>query len=567
MMICGLKLTHDGGIALIDGHRLVFSIEMEKLGNNRRHQPIGDLDQVAAVLREQGYALSDLDDIVVDGWGAGRVEGLTAGGAPFPLRVAPYREPGTVPDGECLVRHQPGDLLIEGRRHPYASYAHLTNHALGAYMTSRCAARHESSLVLVWDGGCYPCLYHVDAAARRLTFHGRLMDLYGNIYTVLGQRFPPFRKAEPELEDLSIAGKLMAYVACGEVREDLFALFDACIAETAKDRIDWSLAAAARIESASAQRGFAGDDVLRSFHVHVGLRLRDALSSRLTALDLPGRRNLCISGGCALNIKWNSDLRRADMFDHVWVPPFPNDSGSAIGAAASALYGRTGASRIEWDVYAGPSLAAPAIVPGWRARPCSLSELAAILFREDEPVVFLNGRAEAGPRALGNRSILASPFTAGMKRRLNEMKGREQFRPVAPICLEDEAPTYFDPGTPDPYMVFDHQVRPSSRARIQAVLHLDGSSRLQTLSRAQNAVVHQLLQEFRRISGVGMLCNTSANLNGRGFFPDVRSAMRWGKVRYVWSDGVLYVNDEAAPATTIAGREPATDTMNRSPTP
>ena len=128
---------------------------------------------------------------------------------------------------------------------------------------------------------------------------------------------------------------------------------------------------------------------------------------------------------------------------------------------------------------------------------------------------------------------------------LNRVKDREAYRPVSPICLEADAPRIFDPGTPDPYMLFEHTVRDNWAGRIPAVVHLDGSSRLQTVNCEQNPTIAAVLTEYALRSGVPVLCNTSANLKGRGFFPDVASALRWGRTRYVWSDGTLWESDSA----------------------
>jgi carbamoyltransferase len=135
-----------------------------------------------------------------------------------------------------------------------------------------------------------------------------------------------------------------------------------------------------------------------------------------------------------------------------------------------------------------------------------------------------------------------------MKDLLNKVKGREYYRPVAPICLEEFAPDIFEPGTRDPYMLFNHAVRAHWADRIPAVIHLDGTARLQTVNSDDSPVIEAVLREYHRLSGIPVLANTSANLNGRGFFPDAASAMSWGRVDTVWSDGIMYrrVSDETA---------------------
>jgi carbamoyltransferase len=172
--------------------------------------------------------------------------------------------------------------------------------------------------------------------------------------------------------------------------------------------------------------------------------------------------------------------------------------------------------------------------------------LAELLAQVGEPVVVVDGPAELGPRALGNRSILAPCTDPRMRDRLNKMKGREHYRPVAPICLVEDAAIVFDPGTPDPYMLFDHRVRTEWAGRIPAVVHHDGTARLQTVGAGNGSRVGEVLREYRDRTGIPVLCNTSANHAGRGFFPDVGSAIEWGQCDYVWSSDTLHIAPGAA---------------------
>jgi carbamoyltransferase len=196
---------------------------------------------------------------------------------------------------------------------------------------------------------------------------------------------------------------------------------------------------------------------------------------------------------------------------------------------------------IDWNARLGPKLLPVGEIPaGWSVASCTPQELARLLHTTGEPIVVLHGRAELGPRALGARSILAPATDPAMKERLNDAKRRESYRPVAPICLEEHAPEVFDPGTPDPYMLFEHWMRPGWAERVPAVVHLDGTARLQTVSDREDPNLTAILREYHRVSGIPVLCNTSANHNGHGFFPDVASAVGWGRVDRVWSEGTLY---------------------------
>jgi carbamoyltransferase len=239
-------------------------------------------------------------------------------------------------------------------------------------------------------------------------------------------------------------------------------------------------------------------------------------------------------------------LRGSGLFDEVWVPPFPNDSGAAIGTACCEMFLGGGSAALDWNAYSGPPLLPGAVPDGWTARPCDERQLAEILHRENEPVVVLSGRAEIGPRALGNRSILAPATSAAMKDRLNAMKDRAEYRPVAPICLSGRSAGLFSPGGDDPYMLFDHQIRGDWADRVPAVVHLDGTARLQTIDPASDSAAARILTAYADLSGIPVLCNTSANFNGKGFFPDVASAAKWGRAPYIWSEGTLYSSLQAS---------------------
>ncbi|GES32572.1 carbamoyltransferase N-terminal domain-containing protein [Streptomyces angustmyceticus] len=570
MLICGLKLTHDGAIALLDDDDLKFSVEIEKLDNNPRHSRIDDLRLIPDVLARFGYSVADVDTFVVDGWVGAEQAEIPVGdqGVPIKVRAAGYHEDNT--RYGALDPFVTGSLEIGGVVKPYVSYSHTAGHVAAAYFTSDFARRRESSFVLVWDGGMTPRLYFADPVASIVEYGGSLFPAVGHIYAAAAQHFGPFRKPADVKVDLTVAGKMMAYVALGkpdtQVRKILQSAFDGVFngekqllddgsgigIET--DRPEPLLWLApleefyTRVKTDVAALGIADADVLATVHEFCGELLTSALVDRVIAWKGKGEWNLCFSGGCALNIKWNSDLRAKELFRDVWVPPFPNDAGAAIGTAVCHRAQMSGFGPLNWHVRSGPAVR-PSELPSdgasaaWRVRTCSAKDIADLLFRTGQPVVFLNGRAELGPRALGGRSIISPATSPAMKDLLNELKGRESYRPVAPVCLVDRAPEVFEPGTPDPYMLFEHRVRQDWLDRIPAVVHLDGTARLQTVSPEHDDVLHEVLTEYHRLSGVPVLCNTSANLNGSGFFPDVASVIEWGRVNYVWSDGELYYRE------------------------
>jgi predicted NodU family carbamoyl transferase len=224
---------------------------------------------------------------------------------------------------------------------------------------------------------------------------------------------------------------------------------------------------------------------------------------------------LLIAGGCGLNCDWNSKWLDTGFFSDVFVPPIANDSGSSIGTAIDAQYYFTGNPKIEWNVYAGLEFRGDvsANADAYEIRDASYAEIADLL-ANDLILGWVSGRYEIGPRALGNRSILAAPFHDRTRVRLNEIKEREQYRPIAPVCLREDAEKWFGCTRESPHMLFTY--RATTRA-LAAVTHVNGTARLQTVTAATNRNLHDLLVAFKARTGYGVLCNTSLNFKGKGF--------------------------------------------------
>lgn len=558
MIYCGLKLTHDAAVAIIKDGNLEFCTEIEKLENNPRYAEINDTSMVARVLHKHGYTPQQVNFFGVDGWGGYDQEELALqprlridanyntltcqnAGASYELKVAQYIE--RTQKSNILGALAFSGLKINDQSFNYDSFLHVTGHVLSAYCTSPFAQRNQASYVLIWDGGMFPYLYYVDPAQKSIENLGPIFQLIGNVYTIFSQHFGPFKaNGSFAKDDLSVAGKVMAYIAYGKVREELFDHFDKII-ETAYDHPMGFANVLAKEFRKSHNGTFSDEDVLMTFHTYLERMLVNKLRKKLSRFARK-ESNLCMAGGCALNIKWNSKIRESGLFNDVYVPPFPNDSGSAIGVACAMMVKHEKKFALRWNVYSGPEIDCNEPASGWSKTPCSLKELAAILHRNNEAVVFLNGRAELGPRALGNRSILASPQSPHMKDLLNKIKNRERYRPVSPVCLQEHADDFFHCGVPsDPYMLFDHQVKDGLAEKAPAICHLDGSARLQTVSKEQNPQLAELLNEYKRLTGIPFLCNTSANFKDKGFFPDVKSATIWGGTDKVWCNNTLYVKN------------------------
>lgn len=241
---------------------------------------------------------------------------------------------------------------------------------------------------------------------------------------------------------------------------------------------------------------------------------------------------LCLAGGVALNCVANTRIYAESGFDRVWVQPAAGDSGTALGAALSLAAGfgepiasmpsaQLGRGWSDEQVRAALDDAAVAY-----ERPDDLAAAVGDALADNQLIGWFQGRAEFGPRALGGRSLLADPRHPANLERLNNVKGREQFRPVAPMVLAERAGEIFSRGPlPSPYMLFVHDVAEDWRGRIPAVTHVDGTARIQTVDRETDPRLHATISRFAERTGVPVVVNTSFNTAGRPMVDTPRDAL------------------------------------------
>jgi carbamoyltransferase len=265
----------------------------------------------------------------------------------------------------------------------------------------------------------------------------------------------------------------------------------------------------------------------------VQLRLEEVLLELAEWLHRrTGQPRLSMAGGVALNCVANTRLHAEGPFDEIWVQPAAGDAGTALGAALqlAAELGQPAAPMPDAGLGRGW---ADDELRRWLdsarlpyERPADVAAATAEALAADQIVAWFQGRAEYGPRALGHRSLLAHPGRAANLERLNEVKGREQFRPIAPMVLADRAGELFGRGpVPSPYMLFVHDVAPEWRERIPAVTHVDGTARIQTVDPAGEPLLARMLEEFDARTGLPVVVNTSLNTAGRPMVDDPRDAL------------------------------------------
>jgi carbamoyltransferase len=255
--------------------------------------------------------------------------------------------------------------------------------------------------------------------------------------------------------------------------------------------------------------------------------------------ETTGAKNLCIAGGVGLNCVANGKIVREAGYDNVWIQPAAGDDGIAIGCA---YYGHLAIhnkprSFVMDHAYLGAPYSDRDVeeaakqwfvtVKTCKAPDDDIVAATAKVLAEEKVVGWFQGGSEFGPRALGNRSILADPRKGSMKDLLNaRVKHRQAFRPFAPIVLAERAPEVFEGDEDSPFMLLAKSVRPEWRDRIAAIVHVDGTARVQTVRREHNERLYRLLLAFEKLTGVPVLLNTSFNIRGEPIVETPADAMK-----------------------------------------
>jgi predicted NodU family carbamoyl transferase len=486
---------HDGAMAYLRDARLVVSVEAEK-NSNYRYSPISSYD-VFNVLSE----LDEIPDVICAGGWWPR-EKLLLGSQ----TIAGYR--GILNDDFIVDQRR-----LLGKPINYFSSSHERSHVLCAFGMSE-HAKGTPCYALVWEGAI-GAFYELDSELN-IRLLANVMNQPGNRYMlVYGLADPTFPKNAP-FSRFSDAGKLMALTSfsnrstpSAEERKLIEYLLDCPYLEmNPYQGLEHSQYYNVGLDNTEFRNftGIFSDKIFDVFYQFAKSNMKKKLP-------------LLIAGGCGLNCDWNTKWKETRLFPEVFVPPVANDSGSAIGTAIDAQFHFTGNPKIGWTVYSGLGfITAGAFDLAQYDFYETNYEMVADMLASDLILGWVSGRYEIGPRALGNRSILAAPFQEKTRARLNEIKQREQFRPIAPVCLEEEAVRWFGCDHATPYMLFTYRVRTKALA---AVTHVNGTARIQTVSSLTNRNLYDLLIAFKARTGYGVLCNTSLNFSGRGFINNI----------------------------------------------
>ncbi|MCG3039107.1 carbamoyltransferase [Streptomyces sp. S1A] len=520
MRILGINAVfHDPAAALVIDGRTVAAAEEERF-SRRKHgkRPVPfsawEMPELSAAwcLRQAGLTPADLD------------------------AVAYSFDPALSAPAESLGLNDPWDHLRQeyARRAPSflaealpgldPSVVRFVPHHMAHAASAGIAGPHRDSAVLVLDGRgeCASHLsgrYHGDRLEVLAT--QKLPHSLGLVYEELTEHLGFLRSSDEY--------KVMALASYGKprflpqlrqwVHSDGRGGF-------AAHGVEWAALAPAREAGAEWNQDHA--DLAASAQAVLEETLLD-LASWLHAEG--GGRELTLAGGVALNCVANSRLAAEGPFERVWVQPAAGDAGTALGAALhlAAAHDESPPPMPGADLGRGWSdeeiedFLKDAAVP--YERPADIAETVAETLAGDGIVAWFQGRAEYGPRALGHRSLLAHPGRAENLDRLNRVKGREEFRPVAPMVAEERAAEIFDGPLPSPYMLFVHDVAKQWRDRIPAVVHVDGTARIQTVNSGDEPLVARMLAAFERRTGLPVVVNTSLNTAGRPMVDSPRDAL------------------------------------------
>jgi hydroxymethyl cephem carbamoyltransferase len=489
VLLVGFKPGHDGSVTVVKDRKLLYSLEGEK-DSFPRHS-----FQTPSNLLDMAELLGELPDVVALGGWDKQYSGL---GCP---------DIATGYSGTAVREHRTSSFF--GKPVTFFSSSHERSHLLMSVGTAPRDDAQERA-ILIWEGAIGA--FHLLDERFEVKDSVKVMELPGFRYSFLYGLADPTFPGAPQWPRDEDAGKLMALAAFADAGDA-----DEAIAATVESIMEApTVLPAPKAEFRDSPVYNAGVEAEET-KIAAALLTKRIFDLFAAAAQerLPSGIPLHISGGCGLNCDWNRQWRDMGHFSSVFVPPCTNDAGSALGTVIDALAAFTGDPYIDWSVYCGLEFEwdtepDPSV---WQRRALDTGQVSGALTR-GEVVAWVQGRWEMGPRALGNRSLLAEPFDPRTRDRLNEIKQREGFRPIAPVCRVEDLAKAFDTTFEDPYMLYFRRVHSPD---LGAVTHVDGSARCQTVTPHDNGPLHELLSAFAAEAGIGVLCNTSLNFKGLGF--------------------------------------------------
>jgi len=525
MLTLGINYClHDSAAAIAEDGKLLFAIAEERL-SRKKHDGGFPVHAIRAAIAHAGAKLTDIDEVTF-GWQpfsaihmADLRNCLTGA---HPMRLGDFLRAQSIgwideyrKHGERLFRRHFGSPTSGFKRidHHYA-------HALSAYPVS---GFDEAAIVIIDGRGALEAtsIWHGQGGRIKLVELVRWPNSLGLFYA----QFTGWLGFEKYQDEWKVMG-LAPYGGPGVDLKKFINLSNGHYSVSSRlllERRNGKDLSGIERELGPARKP---DEPIADFHRDVAWAVQDACEHAEIgvvnrAVSLTGCRNLCLAGGVALNSKANGLFLSRGLVDRIFVQPAASDDGVAIGAALAAPVSAGLRCKEMTNAYFGPESAPNDIEALLRTYKLSYQRLdnpaatAADLLVGGQLIGWYQGREEFGPRALGNRSILADPRDARNRDRVNNaVKFREEWRPFAPSVLEEAGTSLFEHYYTTPFMTLTFQVKAEKKADIAAAVHVDGSSRVQSVRRDQNERYYDLIKSFEARTGVPAVLNTSFNLKG-----------------------------------------------------
>ena len=554
MIVLGISRGHDAGACLMRDGQILCVVEAERVHQIKHCDGPGSIpESVRVALENSGVSADQIDRVVIADSYRDNIE------LSHPALVPQLHSEGlmaSVGTANRLLHLGGGDLGIRDLRPstPVFATCHHACHAAGAvYMSG-----FERCLSLVYDGYgicCGTIFYHYDG--RNLARVEASVDrmLVGWRYQMFAQFVREIDKEKTAVYDF--AGKIMGLNAYGNPDKSVVAFLKGWLREDkAHYDLTWDTTSSYWFPGLVNERGFGRNQssvldpdylcLLASLQIAIDEVVCEEIAAELTESD---SGNLVLSGGCAFNILTNDAVAGMSMIKSSFIPPNAGDVGLAMGAAIigsqtkeSGLHFPNVSAVEKRSPYKGPFLLGRRL-EGDGLNEATIERIVKSL-SEGGIVGFVKDRMEIGPRALGHRSLLADATHSDMREIINQrIKGREWWRPFAPVARSVDADEYFEIKVADPYMLHSAIVRPEWRDRLRPVTHKDFSARLQVLAdEAAHPELWAILTELKRRTGVGVCLNTSLNIGGypiMNSLSEIQQFLSEKDVDFIYVDGAI----------------------------
>ena len=502
---------HDGGASLIVDGKLVFSVEEERLSRSRHAYDSIPKNSIKEALEFANLSLDDIDKFVF-GWD--------------------FEDIYKMLNKKFISKEEMSEKLLGDKK--YASkLEYLTHHKAHAYSTF-IPSNYEKALVFVIDGqGEYmgTSLYLADRKNNDMKLLMETPVSLGYFYAAITEQIGFRGGEEGKTMGLSSYGKpvyvddLRKLISLDE-KGNIRCAFH--IDKVSKDEEDatiakWKELLSVIIPKREGKIIEVTNDIVP--YANLAASAQQILAEIMTGtirkyVNLTGVSDVCLAGGVALNCPTSSAIEQMDEVNRVFIQPAANDGGISLGAAIKGAIDAGDDVRIEMIPYLGPGYSEDRIIEAIKEKEYdyqlfdNIESVIAKLLAEGKIVANYQGRLELGPRALGNRSLLASPEKYDMLVRMNELKGREVWRPLAPAVMYEHQKECFDSDIFSPHMTKNFVSSDKMRNRLEAITHVDGTARIQSVTKEYNEVFYNIISEFYKLTGIPVVINTSFNVKG-----------------------------------------------------